>query len=110
MADRARKFADPPPIRVGALTSASRIRCAFQRLANAVLRGQIEPQRANAAAYCIAGAAKAFEMELIERGFNELARRNDLRERGLRYLDAEVVGSTPGVPVPAANGNGEAVR
>ena len=98
--------APPPRIRIGALTTASRVRCAFQRLANAVLRGQIRPEQSNAAAYCIAGASKALELELLERGMKELARRNDLQEKALRYYDAEVVGATPGVPVPV-NGHTE---
>jgi hypothetical protein len=98
VAEDAAKPKDPPQLHIGPLTSASRIRCAFTRLANAVLRGRIRPEVSNAAAYCIAGASKALELELLEKGFRELARRNELRERELRYFDAQVANATQGVP------------
>lgn len=87
-----------PPLHIGPLTTASRIRCAFTRLANAVLKGRIKPEQSNAAAYCIAGASKALELEIIERGVEQLRKRNELRERELQYFDAQVVNGTPGAP------------
>jgi hypothetical protein len=89
-----------------ALDSPSKIRCALTRIAFGVLSGRIPPQRANAAVYAISAAGKILELETLDRGITELARRNDLRGKALRYYDAEVAGSLS-VPVMVPEGGHE---
>ncbi len=72
--DGTKKSRNPPPsvyIFGGrepeeALDSASKVRCAYSRLAFLVADGRIPVKRHNAVAFSIAGAAKAREIEYLE--------------------------------------------
>ena len=72
MTDETDKSKNPVP-RLGTLRTASDIRRAFVRLGNAVLEGTISPKVANSAAYCVAGAGRARELELAEQLSRQLA-------------------------------------
>ena len=56
-----------PRVVLGPLRTATQIRCAFRRLGQAVLDAKITPKVAGSAAYCVAGAARALELETAER-------------------------------------------
>jgi len=62
-----------PRIHLGPLKTATQIRVAFRRVGQAVLDGKIVPRVAGAAAYCIAGAARALELELAAQLSSQLA-------------------------------------
>jgi hypothetical protein len=59
----ASKLRDPPPVRLGRLSTPSAIRCACTRVGNAVLSGKLDPRKANSALYAIAGAKSAMDLE-----------------------------------------------
>jgi hypothetical protein len=55
-------------LRIGRLDSFSAIRCAYRRVATAIADGKIETKRGNSVIYAIAGAMKALELEVQQRG------------------------------------------
>lgn len=61
------------PVVLGPLKTATQIRVAFKRLGQAVLDGKILPKVAGTAAYCVAGAGRALEIETAERLSRQLA-------------------------------------
>jgi hypothetical protein len=92
MPDAQRKSRDPSPeadsARVfggrtaeEALDSPSKVRCAYTRLAMAVLDRVIDTTVANSTAFQIAGAAKALELEFVEKALLKAATLRHQREQ-----------------------------
>ena len=72
-----------PTIRLGRLKTPSAVRCAFVRLANAVLSGKVDVKRANSAMYAVAGARTALELEVAADAVEQARALRALRERQL---------------------------
>lgn len=72
-----------------ALDSASKVRCAYSRLAVLVADGRIQVSRSNAVAFVIAGAAKARELEYLEQINRAVAARQIAERYGLDISQAE---------------------
>jgi len=92
-----RKSGHPNPrLNLGPLKTATQIRMAFKRLGQAVLDQRVSPKVANSAMYAVAGAARAFEIEVAERLAQRLAERSNTPApaaglAGLLSYDGEIV-------------------
>lgn len=70
-----------PRVVLGPLKTATQVRCAFRRLGQAILDQKIPPKVGSATAYCVAGAARALELETAERVCRQLDQLAELAYR-----------------------------